>query len=69
MRRGFFRPAECAGELPHADGCGVFVAFVQATQHIYLNLDGKGLLLLGGALKRERHFGMRGGLGWGDALG
>ncbi len=26
VRRGFFRPAECAGKLPHADGCGVFVA-------------------------------------------
>ena len=34
VRRGFFRPAECAGKLPHADSCGVFVAFVQATQHI-----------------------------------
>ena len=68
VRRGFFRPAECAGKLPHAVSCGVFVAFVQATQHIYLNLDGRGLLLLG-ALKREWHFGMRGALGWGDALG
>ena len=34
MRRAFLRPAECAGKLPHADGCGVFVAFVQATQYI-----------------------------------
>ena len=34
VRRGFFRPAECAGKLPHADSCGVFVAFVQATQHV-----------------------------------
>lgn len=46
VRRGLFRPAECAGKLPHAGGCGVFVAFVQATQHIYLNLDGRGLLLM-----------------------
>ena len=35
---------------------------------IYLNLDGRGLLLVG-ALKHERHFGMRGALGWVDDLG
>ena len=36
--------------------------------NIYLNLDVVGTLLLG-ALRYEWHFGMRGGLGWGDALG
>lgn len=54
MRRGFFRPAECAGKLPHADSCGILAALEQAAQHINLNLDldGRGLLLLG-AVKRE----------------
>lgn len=57
--------AECAGKLPHTASCGVFAALEQAIQHINLNLDldGRGLLLLGGALKREWHFGMRGALG------
>lgn len=44
--------AECAGKLPHAASCGILVALEQATQHIYLNLDGRGLLLVG-ALRRE----------------
>lgn len=44
--------AECAGKLPHADSCGILVALEQATRHIYLNLDGRGLLLVG-ALKCE----------------
>ena len=68
MRRAFLRPAECVGKLTLTEPWAFLAVFEQATQHIYLNLDGRGLLLLG-ALKRERHFGMRGGLGWGDALG
>ena len=63
VRRGFFRPAECAGKLPHAGGCGIFVAFEQATLHIYLNLDGGGLLLVG-ALGCCWHFGMGCAFGW-----
>ena len=43
--------AECAGKLPHAASCRVFAAPEQATQHIYLNLDGRGLLLLGGGIE------------------
>ena len=49
---GFLRPAECGGKLTCAVTCGNPGAFVQATQHIYLNFDGRGLLLLG-ALRRE----------------
>ena len=64
----FLRPAECGGKVTYAGPCGNPVGLEQATQRIYLNLDGKGLLLLG-ALKCECHFGMRGALGWGDALG
>lgn len=46
--------AECTGKLPHADSCGILAALEQAAQHINLNLDldGRGLLLLG-AVKRE----------------
>ena len=36
--------------------------------NIYLNLDGRGLLLVG-ALGFCRHFGMDCALGWGDDLG
>ena len=68
VRRGFFRPAECAGKLPHAASCGILVALEQATQHIYLNMDGRGALFLG-ALTRKRDLGKGWALCWDGALG
>ena len=50
------RPAECGGKLTCAVTCGNPGSFVQATQHIYLKLDGRGLLLVG-ALGCCRHLG------------
>lgn len=46
-QRGFFHVRGRAGKLPHTASCGIFAALEQATQYIYLKLDGRGLWLLG----------------------
>ena len=76
VRRGFFRPAECAGKLPHAASCGILVALEQATQHIS-EFGWEGLVAGRGVearvtlwdawrLESERNFGMGSAI-WGGA--